>query len=211
MFLCLTLTVRLTWWCPLLAVIQLRPTEVLFEEWHALRIRGVSTPRIAAWPCVPAGATLFRRLLALYNNENYSDLVMRDPLTDKKLLFVVDNQWLVPDPALLKEIEYNGGRRDVMVVRMWAQMGSEQYLAGTWGFFSPCLAPLSAQPTTSVPGLLSCNQSTTAVGPASLGPEVTASASYQLSYGSLPFGSSVSQSYFSFIRSCSFSFGVAFW
>ena len=38
-------------------VAVLRPTEVLFEEWRALRDRGVPTPRIAVWPCSPAGGT----------------------------------------------------------------------------------------------------------------------------------------------------------
>ena len=35
----------------------LRPTEVVFGEWAALRAAGVATPSIAGGPCSPAGST----------------------------------------------------------------------------------------------------------------------------------------------------------
>jgi len=49
-------------------IIQLRPTEVLFEEWAHLRQQGIATPRIMVWNCVPPGAKLWREYLdRLYN------------------------------------------------------------------------------------------------------------------------------------------------
>ncbi len=48
-------------------VIQIRPVEVLFDEWARLRAAGVRTPAIAMWPTIPTGADCFRRYLALYN------------------------------------------------------------------------------------------------------------------------------------------------
>lgn len=56
----------------------LRPTEVLFEEWAALRASGVQTPAIAVWPCSPSGSTTWKYLLdTLYNNATYADLVYK--------------------------------------------------------------------------------------------------------------------------------------
>jgi hypothetical protein len=55
--------------------IQLRPFEVLLEEWTALRAAGVATPQVTAWQtCVPGG-TLYQNVLALYNNATYADLM----------------------------------------------------------------------------------------------------------------------------------------
>jgi hypothetical protein len=54
----------------------LRPTEVLFEEWAAIRAAGGDTPRIAVWPCSPAGGTTWKYLLdTLYNNASYAELI----------------------------------------------------------------------------------------------------------------------------------------
>lgn len=163
-------------------VIQLRPIEVIFEEWAALRAAGAKTPAITVWPCIPPGGTLWQNYLALYNN--YSDLVFVDPATNKKVMFIVDSPGIPPDPSILAAIESNGGRNDVVAVRMWAQMAENSYATGTWGFFTPCFNGSSM--TDNVVGLDQCNQPPTRNSP--LGTEVTASASYQLQYGSLPFG-----------------------
>jgi len=35
-------------------VLELRPTEVLFEEWAKLRVAGTPTPQIAVWANIPS-------------------------------------------------------------------------------------------------------------------------------------------------------------
>eukprot|EP01116_Phalansterium_solitarium_P024335 TRINITY_DN8897_c0_g1_i1.p1 TRINITY_DN8897_c0_g1~~TRINITY_DN8897_c0_g1_i1.p1 ORF type:complete len:585 (+),score=186.92 TRINITY_DN8897_c0_g1_i1:185-1939(+) len=167
-------------------VIQLRPIEVVFEEWAALRAQGINTPAITVWPCIPAGATLWQSYLELYNNETYSDLVYVDPGTNKKVIFIVDppGSSTPPDPAIIATIESNGGRNDITCVRMWAQMPLSAYAGGEWGFFTPCFN--GTDMTDNIVGLSACGQPVSVNSP--IGTEVSASVSYQLQYSSIPFG-----------------------
>ena len=97
----------------------LRPTEVLFEEWAALRARGVSTPQIAVWPCSPSGGNTWKYLLdSLYNNATYEGLVYTQG--GKKVVFVPYAGANCFNEATTLLIATNGGRNDVVVVKMWA-------------------------------------------------------------------------------------------
>lgn len=156
----------------------LRPTEVLFEEWLALRQRGIPTPQIALWPCTPAGSNTWQWALSVYNNASYDSLIYKQ--NGKKVYFVPDNPSCY-DEATLQQVASNGGRNDVTVVSMWALFGPQTYVDGTWGFFSPCVS--SANPnqyTTSMIDEPACNQYATqnAQGQPI---EMSASGSYMLS------------------------------
>ena len=173
-------------------VAVLRPTEVLFEEWAALRAAGVATPAIAVWPCSPAGSTTWQYLLdTLYNDPRYAGLVYVQG--GKKVVFVPHagaNCW---DPATAALIEANGGRNDVKVIPMWALFGDgggAAWQQGVWGFFSPC-TDAAGDFTTSMfgGGVGACNQFATqdnATGPVV---EISASGGYMLSQCALPWAS----------------------
>lgn len=175
-------------WTTQADVIQVRPLEVLFETWAALRAAGTPTPAIAAWQVLSTGATLWQNILELYNNATFEPLVFRDPISGKKVFFVPDAPPSPPDPALLAAVESNGGRNDVITQSMWAEFDPSLFDNGLWAFFSPCTTP-GGEYTTSVVGLgraaTGCGQHLTVNS--SLGTALAVSPSYQLSYGSLPF------------------------
>ena len=140
-------------------VAVLRPLEVLFDEWVALRAAGTPTPYIAAWCNSPVASypdghnTTWQWLLEhIYNNATRAPLVWRRPsqlaTTPKKTFFVPDNGSLNASVNAL--IAANGGRHDVEIVKMWALFGESGYSAGSWGFFSPCTTPAGAYTTTMV-------------------------------------------------------------
>jgi hypothetical protein len=171
---------------PFADAIQTRPMEVLFEEFGALRARNLSTPAIAAWQRLVAGCTLHAQVLAIYNDPVHAPLVLRGGAAGKKVFFVPD----APDPALVAEVEANGGRNDVVVQEMWALFAAEAYSEGRWAFMSPCTASSPGGPmTTNVVGdgrgATACAQRST-TGSA-LGSATAVSPSYQLSFGSVPF------------------------
>jgi len=162
----------------------LRPTQVLFEEWLALRARGIATPKIAVWPCSPAGATTWRYLLdTLYNNASYADLVYTQD--GKKVVFLPyagANCWNEGEAALIRA---NGGRNDVVTIPMWALFGEPSYEQGAYGFFAPCVD--AGAYTTSMVDVPPCNQYTTQANGTNTTIEVSASGGYMVSQCALPF------------------------
>ena len=164
----------------------LRPTEVLFETWAALRQQGVLTPAISVWPCSPAGSTTWRYLLdILYNNPAYDDLIYKQD--GKKVMFIPYNPTCYDIPTLAM-IESNGGRDDVKTIPMWALYGSPFYKQGVWGFFSPCVDEAGGY-TTSMVGVSPCNQYPTLTNDTNDLIEVSASGGYMVSQCALPFAS----------------------
>lgn len=165
----------------------IRPTEVLFEEWLALRQRGVPTPKIAIWPCSPTNSTTWRYMLEnLYNNASYADLVYTQD--GKQVVFVPyagANCWSESEAALIRE---NGGRNNVQTIPMWALFGEAAQRAGAWGFFSPCTDENGAY-TTSMVGVGACNQFSTYVNGTDELTEISASGGYMTSQCALPFAS----------------------
>jgi hypothetical protein len=164
--------------------------EIIFEEFSKLRARGVITPEVAAWCPIPKNSNVWQWYLnTLYNNPSYSEIVMKDHSTGKKVFFIVqspiDN--LKPDEKILQDIEWNGGRNDTVVVRMWALFDPSLYKQGVWGFFSPC-TDSTTNYTTSILGR-NCTQLMTTNSPIGKhGTAMSASPSYQLNFGSIPFG-----------------------
>lgn len=161
--------------------IQLRPGEVVLEEWSALRASGAATPAVAAWQRIPAGGDLYLRWLDLYNNATYAPLVFRDPASGKKLFFVPPGG----DAAIIEAIESNGGRNDIVVQQIWALNSLES--EGQWSFFAPCTDAAGRYYTTSVVGrgrgATGCGQRTTnPAGPLArvAGSQIAVSPSYQV-------------------------------
>ena len=161
--------------------IQLRPWEVLAEEWLALRKQGVSTPAIAIWQNLqdPAGDLWEQYINGAYSNPAFADLLFKDAATGRKVFFTTAN----PTAALVQKIEASG---DVVVVTMWAL--HDGYARGEWSFMAPCTQ--SGGRSTSVYSDLAkpCAQKLTTnsvIG--KHGTSLTVGPSYQLSYSSLPF------------------------
>jgi hypothetical protein len=172
-----------------------RPIEVLLDAWAAMRAEGLPTPRVAAWPCapspavVPAARAMWRHLLdALYNDARYEDLVLREA-SGKMVFFMSPKpgakgvQCFGSDTVAL--VEANGGRHDVAVTLMWAQMGAGAFAAGEWGFFSPCTDGGVA--TSSIVDAPACAQLATSATPGGPLVEVTASTGYMLAASGLPY------------------------
>lgn len=166
----------------------LRPTEVLFEEWSALRAAGTPTPSIALWPCSPAGGTTWKYLLdTLYNDPVYGDLVYKQ---DGKKVMFIPYTGSCYDPATAALIESNGGRNDVVAIPVWALFGQQTYAQGVYGFFSPCTDATGAYTTSMVGGNVGpCNQFATTANGSNTILEVSASGGYMTSQCALPFAS----------------------
>lgn len=167
-------------------VMALRPLEVLLEEWHALREAGTPTPQIAAW--LPASAHgpdevgLIDRVLALYADPTYDELLLRDAASGREVVFVVDNEVFAPDPAKLAAIEAH----DVVAVRLWGNLSAERLAGGQAGWMQPCT--VAGQFTTLVRPDQACAQGWSSNTP--IGSIVSVSASFQLGYASLPYQAS---------------------
>ena len=110
-------------------VLELRPTEVLFEEWGKLRAAGVPTPQIAVWANIPSfsaqntTATLWQHYLdRLYFNASYKQLglVFTDEFRNKPVFYVPANPQFPPDAGIVQKIEDRGVRTapPLFVVRL---------------------------------------------------------------------------------------------
>jgi hypothetical protein len=175
-------------------VLELRPLEVLFEEWAAWRQAGRATPQIAVWAAIPTGADLYLRYLDLYNQPSYQGLVLRDPYSGKKVFFAVDRDGMRADPAIVAAVQCNTNgaacRNDVVVVKMWGLSPQATLAQGAWDWMAPCRGP-SGGFVTSIDAGTPCNQAFTAGSP--IGSALSVSSSYQIYYASLPGGASGSR------------------
>jgi hypothetical protein len=161
----------------------IRTTEVLFEEWFALRKRGIPTPKIAVWLCSPAATaanpktTSWKYFLDhLYNNPVYDELIYK--IDGKKVVFIPKNSACY-DVKAEQLIRSNGGRNDVIAVPMWALMSQKDFENGVWGFFSGCVSQKTNQLTTSMVGEKDCNQFVTHFNGDPKRKQVSVSPSYQ--------------------------------
>ena len=170
-------------------VIQLRPTEVLFEEWAKLREKGVNTPKIVVWNLAKNGSLLWQQYLdRLYNNPNkmYQELLLINKLNGKKVFMVPDKPGDgQPSPDIVSAIQNNSGRNDIDVIKVWADKPPQMYYNGTWGFMTPCG---DEHYTTTVQSMIECHQMLTYNS--SMGSAIAVSPAYQVgSFASAPFGS----------------------
>lgn len=165
----------------------LRPTQVLFEEWSALRAAGIATPAIAVWPCSPANSNTWQWLLDnLYNNATFESLVYMQE--GKKVVFLPYHS-KCNDAAMEARILSNGGRNDIKIIHMWAQFNASEYANGTWGFFSPCVDAATGAYTTSMVTEDDCSQPITTDATTGAPVAMAASGSYMLAPTSLALGS----------------------
>lgn len=170
-------------------LLQLRPFEVLAEEWLGLRQSGVPTPSLAIWQNLqdPNG-DLWRAYVdegGVYTNPAYKDMIFTDSHTGKKVFFTTSD----PHPSLVATLE--GPPYNLAVVTMWAERW-DGFEKGEWTFFSPCTDGNNGFTSTVYTGSdKPCNQKLTInsnIG--AHGTSITVSPSYQLSYSSLPFQAS---------------------
>ena len=123
---------------------QLRPMEVMAEEWSAARLAGRATPQLSIFAMVNKGGVLWRWYMSeLFNNATLLslDLVFRDRLHGKKLFLAAD-LGNATDHAALAEIESNEGANDTVAPLMWfAPNASGAWEAsGRLAYFSRCIA-----------------------------------------------------------------------
>lgn len=127
---------------------QLRPTEIIAEEWAAMRLRGAATPQLSTFDRVNVGGVLWNWYLSeFFNNATLLelDLIMRNRNTSRvpgmdKVYIVADEPGL--DWPAVRDIQANGGLEDVVTPIMWsAPDASGAYERnGYLKYFSPCTA-----------------------------------------------------------------------
>jgi hypothetical protein len=73
--------------------LQLRPWDVVGEEWLALRKQGLKTPAIAIWQNLgsPTGNLWEVYVNTTYSDPAYDDLIFRDKKSGKKVFFTTAN------------------------------------------------------------------------------------------------------------------------
>ena len=171
-------------WSDMADALGLRPFEVLLEEWADLREAGTPTPQIAAW--VPATADshdpMYAHLLEVYAEPRYADLLLTHQPTGQHVMFIVNHSSLPADSAHLATIEAAG----VLPVKLWGNLDTSTLAAGTAGWMQPCTSGGSF--TTLVDPDVGCDQGYSSTTP--IGTVLSASASYQVGYASLPFQAS---------------------
>jgi hypothetical protein len=183
-------------------LLQLRPIEVLFEEWAKLRGKGVKTPQIAVWHAIPKGSTQWTGYQKIYANPAYDGLVMRDKKSGKKVFFYVDppDAGRFPDPTIMTELTAKG---DVVLQAMWTIDKTDASI-NRWAFMSWCQD--GGKITTNIVGAPPCSQPHTAKS--TLGTAIAVAPSFQTGYGSLPFGSAGRLSGLTFKRQWATAFAV---
>lgn len=131
---------------------QMRPFEVVMEEWAALRANNVSTPQFGVWGRANDGdgSIWVEYLNRLYNNATYISLnLLPTPLsppnaTNKRLFMIAAPDRTKVNFSLIEEINANYGRDDVTSMLTWVQNQGGDYPdpsyweEGMWGFESPC-------------------------------------------------------------------------
>lgn len=121
---------------------QLRPTEIIAEEWAAARMAGLATPQLSIFAMVNTGGALWRWYMSeLFNNQTLLglDMVFRDQ-TGRKV-FIAADLGNKTDIAALSEIASNGGLDDTVVPLMWfaPNASGEWESSGRLAYFSRCI------------------------------------------------------------------------
>jgi hypothetical protein len=105
---------------------QLRPTEVIAEEWANMRLAGAATPALSTYDQVNGGGVLYQWYLReFFNNETLDALGLILRNRDTPRVPGTDKVYIVADePALnysaVREIQRNGGRNDIVTPVMWS-------------------------------------------------------------------------------------------
>ena len=161
--------------------ISLRPLEILFEEWAALRAQGTQTPDISVWCRIPnngpfgsqdKGSIMYSYMLDIYNIPAYENLVLKTR-DGHKIFWYPDLQDF--DLQYLNDIASNNNLGGISTVPMWIN----RQAASSASFEAFCSAPpfISDSP---------CAQQATTQTTGLGGTQLAVSPSYQLTYASLP-------------------------
>lgn len=135
---------------------QMRPFQVLAEEWLSLRQGGQSTPGLGVFNRIGSTTndSMWKVYLSgFYGNATYDDLVARVPQggaggSMKKLFALVNRDDLNTTAEAI--IQSDGGRDDVLTPRQWLSQdvnGSDTD-RGLWTYMQPCLAHREGTNTT---------------------------------------------------------------
>ena len=163
--------------------IQLRPFEVLVQQFAALRAQGIATPEVAMWQRFPENPTpssdggdwLYKRVLAVYNDAAYQQVLMHDAKTGKMVYFYPDIGNF--DPDFVNVVNSNGGANNVVAVPMWAYA----HTPNQWSFMSACQQGGQIDDG-------DCNQPWTPTSV--IGSQMAVVPSYQIGWASLPWQAS---------------------
>lgn len=149
---------------------QLRPTEVIAEEWAAMRANGEATPAMSTFDQVNAGGVLYQWYLSeFFNNQTLLELGMilktsmipgwnasmahsdsafnaianassTSAAADYKVYIVADEPTV--DWSSVHAIQSNGGAYDVITPFMWAAPapGGGYEAEGYLKYYSPCVS-----------------------------------------------------------------------
>jgi hypothetical protein len=125
---------------------QLRPTEVLAENWLAMRTAGQMTPQLGVFDMVNTGCTepclWWWYLSELYSNRTYldADMVWTDAASGLLVYMYVYNEETL-NGAALRDIQRNLGNDNVLTVPNWvADSPDPSFFAnGVWTYLTPCV------------------------------------------------------------------------
>jgi hypothetical protein len=164
--------------------IQLRPTEIIFEEWRKLRDKGIQTPQITIWQALAEGANHQIHLMNhIYNNPRYDDLIVKDK-QGRKVFYYVDGAHMRASAKALADIRNIMGPR-IALVPKWAITDAAEFNKGKFTGLSWCLE--GNQNHTSVLDR-PCNRPYT---PSSeIGSGMMVSTGFHVNYSSIPFQAS---------------------
>jgi hypothetical protein len=128
---------------------QLRPLEIIAEEFANARLNGQATPQLTVFAQVNLGGDLFHWYLdELFNNETLLnlDLIYRNRNSSRvpgmKKIFIAADLGNVTDLDAIKEITSNGGKNDIIVPMMWfaPNASGEWENSGRLSYFSRCIS-----------------------------------------------------------------------
>jgi len=113
------------------------------DHWIELRKQGIQTPYIAPWVNSPQmeDPTNYPHnqlswkwfLNYMYNNETRAELIWKRPGSDKMVYFTRGDDTYNND-TVNEAIEYNDGKQNIEVIKMWAFLGLPKLRHGYWSF-----------------------------------------------------------------------------
>lgn len=134
---------------------QLRPTEIMAEEWANMRLAGKNTPTLGTFDRVnlatvppyagQGGGVLWQWYLSeFFNNQTLLDLdmILMTKDTPRRKIYTIADEEPSVNYSAVRAIMYNGGAEDIVTPWMWAARDpSGNYEAnGFLKYFSPCVA-----------------------------------------------------------------------
>jgi hypothetical protein len=117
---------------PTVDMINIRPVEVMLEEFAALRVEGLATPQFAVWTTAGVNTTMYEGMLPLVNRREFSELWLTTG-SGKSVYFTHSD-----DDGVIASIRSNSGGDNISTIQMWAIIDKQDAMDGTFTFFQPC-------------------------------------------------------------------------